>query len=96
MKSTSLIVCISLALSGAAVAQQSSGFKGSASGETRASVAADKNGSNAGGRTAGSAAATTDHASTSLDGGADLNATLSKSIDARSAKPGDEVTATVV
>lgn len=94
MKSSSLIVCISLALSGAAVAQQSTGVQGNAAGDTRTSVSADRSGANASTSNAGSAAAATDHAAASLDQGAELNATLTKRVDARNAKPGDEVIAT--
>ena len=99
MKSTSLLVCpvvacVGLALSGAAVAQQSPAVQGSAAAESRTSVSADGTGANASHRNAGSAAVATDQASTRLDQGTEVNATLTKSLDARSAKPGDEVTAT--
>lgn len=95
MKSTSLIVCISLALSSAALAQQSTGVQGSVSGNASASASADRNGANATGSAEGSAVATTDGASASLAQGAELNATLNKPIDARKAKVGDQVTATL-
>jgi hypothetical protein len=94
MKSSSLIVCIALTLGSAAVAQQSTGVQGSASGASQSSVAADRNGASASHSAAGSASAATESASTSLDQGAELNATLTKPVDARSAKPGDEVIAT--
>lgn len=93
VKSASLVLCISFALSGSAIAQQTTGAQGNASGTAGASIAADKNGANASGAAAGSASATTDRASANLDQGVELDATLSKSVDARNAKPGDEVTA---
>jgi hypothetical protein len=95
MKSTALIVCISLALSGAALAQQSTGVQGSASGNANASASTDRNGASAQGSAEGAAIATTDDASAGLAQGTELNATLSKPIDARKAKVGDEVTATL-
>jgi hypothetical protein len=90
----SLTACIALVLSGAALAQ-STGAQGSVAGNGGANVAADKDGASVNGNAAGSAAATTDHASANLAQGAELNATLTKPVDARSAKPGDEVTAIV-
>lgn len=95
MKSTSLIVCISLALSSAAQAQQSTGAQGSVSGNVSASASADRNGANATGDAEGSAVAATDGAAAGLAQGAELNATLSKPIDARNAKIGEQVTATL-
>jgi hypothetical protein len=95
MKSTALIVCISLALSGAALAQQSTGVQGSVSGNANASASADRNGASAQGSAEGAAIATTDDASAGLAQGTELNATLSKPVDARKAKVGDEVTATL-
>lgn len=94
MKSSSLIACIALALSNAAIAQQSTAVQGSAAGESKASVAADRNGASASHSAAGSVDAATEHGSVGLDQGAELNATLSKPVDARTAKPGDEVVAT--
>ncbi|MGH8178218.1 MAG: hypothetical protein ACREV5_18330, partial [Steroidobacter sp.] len=95
MKSTSLIVCISLALSSAAWAQQSNGAQGSVSGAANASASADRNQANASGSAEGSAAAATNATSADLAQGAELHTTLNKPIDARKAKVGDEVTATV-
>jgi hypothetical protein len=95
VKSASLIVYLSLALGGAAMAQQSTGIQGSAAGDARATATADKEGANVSSGAAGAASATTDHAAASIGQGAELNATLSKPVDARNAKPGDEITATV-
>jgi hypothetical protein len=95
VKSVSLIVSLSLAFSGAAFAQQSTGIRGSTTGDAQATATADKEGANVGSNAAGAASATTDHASASIDQGAELNATLTKPVDARNAKPGDEVTAAV-
>jgi hypothetical protein len=95
MKSASLILAVSLALSGAAIAQQSTGIQGNAAGSAQATATADKEGANVSGSGAGSASATTNHAATNIAQGAELDATLSKPVDARKAKPGDEVTATV-
>ena len=94
MKSSSLIACIAFALSSAAVAQQSKGVQGNAAGESKTSIASDGSGANASHGAAGSAGATTEHASAGFDQGAELNATLTKPVDARTAKPGDEVLAT--
>jgi hypothetical protein len=94
MKSSSLLVCIALALSGAANAQQSTGVQGNAAGESKTSVTADGSGANASHGAAASAGVATEHASAGLDQGAELNATLAKPVDARTAKPGDEVVAT--
>lgn len=95
MKTVSLIMAVSLALSGAAMAQQSTGVQGNAAGSAQATAAADKEGANVSGGAAGAASAGTDHATANVGQGAELNATLSKPVDARKAKPGDEVTATV-
>lgn len=94
-KPASLILCVSLALSAAAAAQQATGVQTNASGETRTNVSADRSRASASGSAAGSATATTDQGSASLAHGSEMNATLSKSVDARKAKPGDEVTAVV-
>jgi hypothetical protein len=95
VKIKSLVACIAFVLSGAAIAQQSTGVQGSAAGNGGANVAADKDSASVNGNAAGSAAATTDHASANLAQGAELNATLTKPVDASKAKPGDEVTAIV-
>lgn len=95
MKSASLIMSLSLALTGAAMAQQSRGIQGSATGDARATATADEEGASVSGGAAGAASATTNHASGSIGQGTELNATLSKPVDARSAQAGDEVTATV-
>lgn len=95
MKSASLIVSLSLALSGPAMAQQSTGIPGSAAGDARATATADKEGASVSSGAAGAASATTDHASAGIGQSTELNATLSKPVDARNAKPGDELTATV-
>lgn len=92
MKSLSLIVSLSL-VSGAALAQQSIGIQGSGAGGAQTTATADKEGANVNSSAAG--AATADHASASIGQGTELNATLTKPVDARNAKPGDEVTATV-
>ena len=94
MKSSLLIACIALTLSGAAVAQQNAAVQGNAAGQSNASVAADRNGASASHSAAGSVDAATEHGSVGLDQGTELNATLTKPVDARTAKPGDEVVAT--
>lgn len=95
MRSTSLIVCLSLVLSNAALAQQSTGAQASASGNASASASADRNGASAGGSAEGAAVTATDDASAGLAQGTEINATLSKPVDARKAKAGDRVTATL-
>lgn len=94
MKSSVLIACIAFTLSSAALAQQSTGVQATATGESNTSIQAGKSGANASHSSAGSAGAATEHASANLAQGTELNATLSKPVDARTAKPGDEVVAT--
>jgi hypothetical protein len=95
VKSTSLIFCISLVLSGTAFAQQSTGVQGSASGNAAASASADRNGSSASGSANGTAVGASDGASAGVAQGTELNATLTKPVDARKAREGDEVAATL-
>jgi len=95
MRAKSLIVCLSLVLSNAALAQQSTGVQGSVSGSASASASADRSGANAHGSAEGAAAAMTDDASAGIAQGTEIDATLSKPVDARKAKVGDEVTATL-
>jgi hypothetical protein len=95
VKSLSLIVSLLLASSGTALAQQSTGIRGSAAGNAKTTATADKEGANVNSSAAGAASATTDHSSANIGYGTELNATLTKPVDARNAKPGDEVTATM-
>jgi hypothetical protein len=95
VKSASFIVSLSMAFSGAVLAQQSTGVQGSAAGGAQAAATADKEGASANASGDGAAAATTDRASAGVNQGTQLNATLSRPVDARNAKAGDEITATV-
>lgn len=91
MKLSKLIVCASLVLSGHTLAQDSASV--GASGRSNASVSANRSGASASQDGAASAAAVSEHASANLDHGTEMNATLSRPVNARKAKPGDEVTA---
>src|SRR5882672_11003542 len=95
MNVSSLIFCAALASSGVALAQNSTNAQGSASARSSTSVSADRSGAAASHDSAASAAATSDHASAGAAQGMEMNATLSRSVDTRNAKPGDEVRATL-
>lgn len=94
MTSVTLALSIALTLSSAAVAQQSNGVQANASGNASTSASASRNGAQAGGRADAAGEVTTDVSSASLAQDTELDATLSKPVDARKAKAGDEVTAT--
>ena len=101
MKALALIVAASLGVGTAALAQQTT-VRGEASAESQTSVSADRNGANVASdnRAQGGVAVerdredgTREQAATGLSGASEMNATLERSVDARRAKPGDEVTA---
>lgn len=94
MTSVTLALSIALTLGSAAFAQQSNGVQANASGSANSSVSATRNGGEASGRVDAAGEVTADVSSESLAQGTELNATLSKPVDARKAKAGDEVTAT--
>jgi hypothetical protein len=97
MKALALIMATSLAASTVALAQQST-VRGNASAESQAAVAAGRRGASvdSDSRAQGSIAAERGQnggAAADLAGASEMNATLERSVDARRAKPGDEVTA---
>lgn len=93
MKTYILVICAALAISASAQAQNQAGVQGNAAAGSQASVSAKDGEATATGSGTGSANAGTKQADTSLAGGTELNATLSKPVDASKNKPGDEVTA---
>jgi hypothetical protein len=95
MKTMKIVCCMSLALAGNAWAQGSVGAQGSASTQSSTSVSADRSGANAVHSGNSAAAVNSGYSSARLVEGTEMNATLTKPIDTRRAKPGDEVTATL-
>ena len=97
MKALALIMAISLAASTVALAQQSS-VRGNASADSQTAVAAGRRGASveSDSRTQGSVAAERGKdggAAADFAGASEMSATLERPVDARRAKPGDEVTA---
>jgi len=101
MKALALIIVTSLSVGTPALAQQTT-VRGNASAESRASVSADRQGANVASdnRAQGGAAVERGNedgsgrqAAADFAGASEMNATLERSVDARRAKPGDEVTA---
>ena len=93
MKATSVVILASiLGVSGSTLyAQGGAQASSSASGST--SVQADKSGATASSNTSTSTSATAGQSSASLSSGTAMNAALSRPVDAKKNKPGDEVTA---
>jgi hypothetical protein len=100
MKALALIIATSLATGSAALAQQAA-VRGNASAESQTSVSADRQGADVASdnRAQGGVAVergnedTRRQAAADVAGASEMNATLERSVDARRAKPGDEVTA---
>jgi len=101
MKTLALIIATSLAAGGPALAQQSD-VRGNASAESQTSVSADRSGADvvSDNRAEGGVAVQHEQengasrqAAADLASASEMNATLERSVDARRAKPGDEVTA---
>src|SRR5687767_12373685 len=99
MKIRSWLALASILVSTAALAQGQAGVQGSASTAAQGNVSADRQNANAAANATGSGAASAQagdkQASAALGGGSEMNATLTKPLDAKKSKPGDEVTATV-
>jgi len=97
IRSTHALACILICSS--AIAEEPASVQGSASTTSNVSVASGANGGSAtGGATggaAGSAKAADRQANAGLAGGSELNATLTRPVDAKKSKPGDAVTAKV-
>ena len=101
MKTLALIIATSLATGTTALAQQTN-VRGNASAESQTSVSADRRGADVASdsRAESGVAAQREHengasqqAAADLASASEMNATLDRSVDARRAKPGDEVTA---
>jgi hypothetical protein len=92
VKTSTLFLYATLAASPFAVAQ--SNASGSAATQSRTSVSATPDGAAASNTGSGSASVKSDKANADLAQGTEINATLSKPVDSRKAKPGDEVVAT--
>lgn len=92
MKSSTLAFAIALALSGSVVAQNTNV---SASGQSNTSVSASRDNASASHDGGASSSVSSGHGSANVADGTEMNATLSKPVDARHAKAGDEVTATL-
>lgn len=98
MKHSSILTCVMLALaSGDTLAQDAkqpeTGATVQGGGQGQADVQADQGGVSATGSAAGSASAEAGKASANVANGTEIDATLTRSVDAGRARPGDEVTA---
>jgi len=92
-----IVGAAALAFAGSVLAQGQSpttGAQGSASSQSNSSVSADKSGAAVSRSDANAVNAGAGQQSASLSNGSELNATLSRPVDASKSKPGDEVTAT--
>ena len=91
MKSSILFICAVTVLGSNAFAASAAG---SASASSSSSIEANSSGANASQSSNGAASLGTRRAQADTAGGSEMNATLTKPVDARKAKPGDPVTAT--
>ena len=101
MKHSSILICMILAITAVgALAQDEkkpdTGASAQGAGQGQADVKGDQSGVAATGSAAGSANAEAGKSSASVANGTEIDATLTKSVDAGEAKPGDEVTAKAV
>ncbi|MDP9082572.1 MAG: hypothetical protein M3N50_02230 [Pseudomonadota bacterium] len=67
--------------------------QGGAAGESTTTASADRNGASATNADSSKAAANSKHANANVEGSSEMTATLTKPLDARTAKPGDSVSA---
>jgi hypothetical protein len=93
MKSSTMFLCALLATTANAFADGPPA-QGDASATSDTAVSANRSGANATNSSATTASANTKHAQADAASSSEMNATLSKPVDARKAKPGDPVTAT--
>ena len=93
MKSSTIFLCALLATTATAFADGPAA-QGDASTTSGTAVSANRSGASASNSSASAASANTKHAQAAAASGSEMNATLSKPVDARKAKPGDPVTAT--
>ncbi len=91
MKSSTMFLCALLAMSANALAD--SAAQGGASATSDTGVSANRSGVSATDSNASRASAGTQHTQADAAAASEMNATLSKPVDARKAKPGDLVTA---
>ncbi len=94
MRTSTLALSFALALSGGVLAQNPD-VQAGASGESSTSVSASRDGVAARQEARGLAAVQAERANTSVAQSGEMSATLTKPVDSRRAKPGDEVTAAV-
>jgi hypothetical protein len=93
MKNSTMFLCFLLAMSFHAQAEDPAA-KGSASATSDTAVSANRSGVSATDSNTSRTSANTPHTQADSASNSEMNATLSKSVDARKAKPGDPVTAT--
>lgn len=93
MKSSTMFLCALLATSANALADDPP-VQGDASATSGTAINANRNGASATNSSASTASPGTNHAQADATGSSEMNATLSKPVDVRKAKPGDQVTAT--
>ena len=96
MKGLQFFACLMLAASGFALAQGESPAQAQAqtNAQQNTSVSADKTGAKATHNDSSSTAVQTKQSQANLAQGTEMNATLSRPVDSRKAKPGDQVSAT--
>jgi hypothetical protein len=97
MKALALVIATSVAFGTTAVAQQTA-VPGNGAAQSQTSVSADRSGARAANDSSAQGGFTAERStgqggSTRIAGPSEMNATLERSVDARRAKPGDEVTA---
>jgi hypothetical protein len=95
MKHSSVVIGAILALASTIACAQADA-QGGASAQSQGSVSAGRDGARASSSNSGSARTEAGSANADLAGGTQLNATLSKPVDAGKNEPGDEITATAV
>jgi hypothetical protein len=93
MKSSTMFLCALLATTANALADGPPA-QGDASATSGTAINANRNGASATNSSASTASAGTNQAQADAGGSSEMNATLSKPVDAHKAKPGDQVTAT--
>src|SRR5258706_2552586 len=94
MKGLQFLACLMLAVSGALQAEGESPAQAQSQAQQNTSVSADKTGATATHSDSSSTAVQTKKSQAELAQGTEMNAQLSRPVDSRKAKPGDEVSAT--
>jgi hypothetical protein len=93
MKATSVVILAGMLVVSASPLYAQGGAQASSSASGSTSVQADKSGATASSNTSTSTSANAGQSSASLSSGTAMNAALSRPVDAKKNKPGDEVTA---